>query len=137
MTKTYAEMQSLKTFEERFSYLSLSGMVGEFTFGSHRELNQIFYRSPQWKEVRRKAILRDDGCDLAVPGMVITKHVYVHHINPITEDDILNHNPEIYSLNNLVCVSFATHNAIHYGDKNSLPALPIERKPNDTCPWRN
>lgn len=137
MRKTYEELVLLNTFEERFDYLSLSGGIGERTFGSHRELNQIFYKSSQWEEVRRRVILRDDGCDLAIPGMVIPRYAYIHHLNPITEEDILNHNPEIFSLNNLVCTSLATHNAIHYGSKESLPKPMITRKPNDTCPWRN
>ena len=136
MTRTYEELIQLETFEERFNYLSLLGSVGERTFGSHRELNQIFYKSPEWERVRRKVILRDDGCDLAIPGMVIPRYVYIHHLNPITEDDILKHNPALFSLNNLICVSFDTHNAIHYGNKSSLPVTPVERKPNDTCPWR-
>lgn len=137
MTKTYEELILLKTFEERFEYLSMSGKIGDPTFGSHRGLNQMLYTSPEWKEIRRKVILRDNGCDLALPGYQISTRAYIHHINPITEDDILNHSPEIFSLNNLVCVSFKTHNAIHYGNKEGISRDPVIRRPNDTCPWRN
>lgn len=137
MTKTYEELICLKTFEERFEYLSLCCKVGERTFGSHRMLNQALYSSPEWKEIRRKVILRDNGCDLALDGYQISGRAYIHHINPLTENDILDRSLEVFSLNNLVCVSFTTHNAIHYGNKEVIVKDPVVRRPNDTCPWRN
>lgn len=135
--KTYTECISLPTFEERFDYLKLSGGVGMETFGSSRYLNQIFYGTPEWKKIRRDVIARDEGCDLAHRDRPINTKIYIHHINPITVDDILNRKESLFDLENLISVSFNTHNAIHYGDKNLLiPSAPIERKPFDQAPWR-
>ena len=134
--KSYKQMQQLKTFEERFEYLKLQGIAFAETFGHDRYLNQMFYRSDKWKSVRDRVILRDEGCDLGMEGYEIVDAVIVHHINPITEQDILDDTPILYDLNNLICCSHNTHNAIHYGDAGLLPKAPIERKPFDTCPWR-
>lgn len=136
MNKSYKQMRQLKTFEERFEYLKLQGIAFAETFGRDRYLNQMFYRSDKWKSVRDKVILRDEGCDLGMMGYEIVDAVIVHHINPITEQDILDDTPILYDLNNLICCSLNTHNAIHYGDTSLLPKAPIERKPFDTCPWR-
>ena len=136
MRKTYTEMCSLPTFEERFRYLQLNGAVGSATFGSARYLNQALYKSDLWKRTKRKVILRDNGCDLGIEGREIMDKVYVHHINPISAEDILNRNPVIFDPENLVTVSLNTHNAIHYSSEDILVKLLEERKPNDTCPWR-
>lgn len=140
MTKSnnlsYSEMNKLQTFDERFKYLKQFGVVGESTFGGSRQLNQALYSSSEWKRTRRDAIIRDNGCDLGMPDRPIHGSVYIHHINPITPEDILNRNPKIFDLDNIVCVSFNTHQAIHFGDENLLPSNGVERKPNDTCPWR-
>lgn len=135
MIKSYSELIRLKTFEERFEYLKLSGRVSESTFSGHRMLNQILYNSDEWKEIRRKVILRDEGCDLALSGFEIFGKVMIHHINPITIDDIKFKRPCVYELENLVCCSFSTHQLIHYGAQPPQTAF-AERKPYDTCPWR-
>lgn len=136
--KTYSEMLQFKTIEERFRYLRLKGRVGEETFGCHRLVNQQLYtRDPRWKSFRNKIIIRDNGCDLAIPEFQIYSRIIVHHINPLTMDMFMNNDPLIFDPENVVCVSFNTHQAIHYGDINLLPQLPIERKKNDTCLWRN
>lgn len=138
MNRTYSELIKLKTFEERFDYLKLNGTVGKDTFGFDRYMNQLLYHnSKEWKAVRRKVIVRDNGCDLGVEGYDILGKILVHHLNPITIDDIKNRSPTIFDLNNLICVSHNTHNAIHYGDENLLVKAPIERKLNDTCPWKH
>lgn len=137
MNKTYFELSGLKTYEERFEYAKLSGVVGQDTFGSRRYLNQILYRTPEWKEIRRKVIMRDNGCDLGMSGYEICGQILVHHLNPITVDDILSRSANVFDLNNLICVSLNTHNAIHYGDKDLLILPPIERSANDTCPWKH
>ena len=138
MNRTYSELIKLKTFEERFDYLKLNGTVGKDTFGFDRYMNQLLYHnSKEWKAVRRKVIVRDNGCDLGVEGYDILGKILVHHLNPITKDDIKNRSPTIFDLNNLICVSHNTHNAIHYGDENLLVKAPIERKLNDTCPWKH
>lgn len=138
MNKSYQELSRLKTFQERFDYLKLSGSVGSETFGYDRWLNQTLYRSYRWKKFRREIIIRDEGCDLGVDGYVINdpRGIFVHHINPITIEDIENDNDLLFDPNNVICTSFDTHQAIHYGDESSLPLLPIERRPFDTCPWR-
>lgn len=137
MTKSYSELIKIPSFEERFRYLQLKGYVGDATFGSHRHLSQTLYRNPEWRSVRNKVILRDNGCDLAHPDFEIQgQAAYVHHINPITIEDILAKRSIVFDLDNLITVSFQTHQAIHYGSEDLLPKLPIERKPNDTCPWR-
>lgn len=135
--KTYSECIALPTFEERFEYLKLSGGVGMETFGSSRYLNQIFYGTPEWKRARRDVIARDEGCDLAHPDRPINTKIYVHHINPITVDDILQRRDFLFDPENLISISFNTHNAVHYGDASLLiPSKPIERKPFDQAPWR-
>lgn len=137
ITRTYSELVKLKTFEERFEYLKLNGDVGSVTFGFDRYLNQIFYRSPEWASVRMKVILRDNGFDLGIQGYEIRGRVYIHHMNPIEEEDLLKHSLTILDPEYLICVSHNTHNAIHYGDKNSLESREfVERHENDTCPWR-
>lgn len=134
-TKSYHEMRQLHTFEERFEYLKLRGGVGIDTFGPDRWINQNFYRSKEWKDVRNRVIIRDEGCDLAVPEFVIGDRIYIHHINPITVSDF--DNPDaLLDLDNLVCVSFETHQAIHYGTADYLKISGLtERKPNDTKVW--
>ena len=136
MMKTYSELILLPTFAERFQYLKLKGAVGKETFGKSRYLNQLLYRSPEWKKVRRDVIIRDGGCDLGVADCPIDGRVYIHHMNPITEDDILNRNPKIFDPDNLISVSFRTHQAIHYGSDKMMKELEfIERTPGDTKLW--
>ena len=134
--KTYSELILLPTFEERFEYLRLNGAVGKDTFGYDRYLNQVFYTSYEWKKIRDQIIIRDNGCDLGIPGREIGRRIYIHHINPLRKDDIVSHSEYLRNPEFLICASFETHNAIHYGDINLLPRDPVERKPNDTCPWR-
>lgn len=136
MNRSYSELMTLQTFEERFEYLKLNGVVGKETFGFDRILNQILYKNPKWRRKRNDIIIRDNGCDLGIEGREIYGPVTVHHINPITVEDILNDNPIVYDDENLICVTQNTHNAIHYSDDNILVKDPIERKPNDTCPWK-
>lgn len=136
MNKSYLEMIQLPTFEERYEYLKLGGLVGEETFGYDRYLNQVLYRSSEWKRFRRDIILRDNGCDLACAGYDIIGKVLIHHINPITIDDITNRNSCLFDPNNVISTSLNTHNAIHYGDAELLMTGPIERTKNDTCPWK-
>ena len=136
MSKSYSELMRLETFEERFDYLKLSARIGEDTFGCERYLNQLFYRSPEWQRFRRQVIIRDDGNDLGIEGRDIGKRIEVHHINPITVKDIEEQNECLFDMENVICTSPRTHKAIHYGDKSLLPSDPIERKPNDTCPWK-
>lgn len=136
MYKTYSELIKIRSFEDRFIYLNLAGIVGEVTFGGHRNLNQILYQTERWKRTRREVILRDNGCDLAHEDYPIGRSVYIHHINPISVEDILEERPCVFDLENLVCVSFKTHNAIHYGTEDLLSRGPVIRTKNDTCPWR-
>lgn len=136
-TKSYHEAITLPTFEERFAYLKLAGKVGIETFGNERRQNQKFYRSMTWKHIRDEAIIRDDACDLAIPGLQMQRRLLVHHIIPITIDDIMDNDPLVTDLDNLICVSFDTHEALHYGDPKLLPKhIFAERKPNDTTPWK-
>ena len=135
--RTYSELSKLKTFKERFEYLKLDGLIGEETFGWDRYLNQVFYKSPEWKSTRDKIIVRDNGRDLGVEGYDIFGKIIIHHMNPMSLGDIANRNPDIFNPEYLICVSHGTHNAIHYGDANQLNLGPIERTANDTCPWRN
>lgn len=136
MIKTYSHLITLPTFMERFEYLAIGGRVGEATFGSKRYLNQALYTSDEWKHIRDKAIIRDDGCDLGVPGMDIGGRIYIHHLNPITLEDIERRRPWIFDLDNLVCVSQRTHEAIHYGDARLLIFnQSTERSPGDTRLW--
>lgn len=137
MIKTYSECIALPTYIERFRYLSLKGVVGEETFGFDRYLNQRLYQhSSEWKSAREKAIIRDFGCDLAIEDRQIFDKIYVHHINPVTMEDVIANNPILFNLENLICTSFRMHNAIHYGDENLLLKEPITRRINDTAPWR-
>ena len=135
--KTYSELITIPTFEERFEYLQLKGSVGKDTFGYARHLNQVLYRSPEWKRLRNKIIIRDCGCDLACDGYDIHSKVLIHHLNPITVEDVLARSRKVFDPDNLVCVSHNTHNAIHYGDVDLLITGPIIRTKNDTCPWRH
>lgn len=135
--KTYSELIQLPTFEERYRYLQLNGAVGKETFGYDRYLNQILYNSSDWKRLRRDIIIRDNGCDLASEGFEIFGRILIHHINPITVEDIVNRNPIVFDPENLICTTHNTHLAIHYGDESLLITAPIERKPNDMCPWRH
>lgn len=134
--KTYQELCQLKTFEERFLYLLVGGKVGEETFGRDRYLNQLLYTSLEWRSLRRKIIERDKGCNLGVEGLEIFGPITIHHIEPITVEDVINRSPKVLNRNNLICVADDTHKAIHYGDKNYLITLPVERTPGDTCPWK-
>ena len=134
--RTYTELVQLKTFEERYEYLRLGGIVGQDTFGFDRYLNQRFYRSPEWKQIRRDVIIRDEGRDLAMEGYELDKGIYVHHMNPITAKDLVDVTDWLLNPEYLVCVSKRTHDAIHFGDKSLLPELPKERTLNDMCPWK-
>lgn len=134
--KCYSELITIPTFIERFRYLKLRGIVGEETFGYDRYLNQILYKTPEWRTFRRDIILRDGGRDLACEGYDIYERIIIHHINPITVEDVLKRHPKIFDPENVVCTVLNTHNAIHYGDESLLWTEPVERVPNDTCPWR-
>lgn len=136
MNKCYSELITIPTFIERYRYLRLGGKVGEDTFGFDRYLNQIFYKDPEWIRTRDLVIIRDGGCDLAMPDREILSRILVHHINPITKEDIINRDPKLFDLENLISTVKNTHDAIHYGDENLLIIEPIERSQNDTCPWR-
>ena len=136
MSKTYSELITFDTFQERFEYLRIRGFVGKETFGRDRYLNQTLYRSKEWRQFRNRVIIRDNGCDLGIDGRDIFDHVIIHHINPIGLEDIVNRAPCVFDMNNVICVSHDTHNAIHYGDGQYLSTIPQERKPGDTCPWR-
>lgn len=133
--RTYSELSQISDFLERFNYLKIGSQVGVATFGYDRYLNQAFYNSAEWKHVRDQVITRDLGCDMALQGYEIHGKIYIHHINPMTMQDIEESNPDILNPEYLVCVTHTTHNAIHYGDQNLLPHLPIERKPGDTKLW--
>lgn len=135
--KRYSELSTIPTYEERFQYLQLKGAVGNDTFGYDRYLNQILYNSPEWKRLRNQIIIRDNGRDLGCEGYEIYGRILIHHMNPITVEDIVSRNPIVFDPENLICVSHSTHNAIHYGDKNLLIMAPVERTKNDTCPWRH
>lgn len=134
--RTYSELMKLPTFEERFQYLKLNGAVGQDTFGFERYLNQTFYRSKEWKRIRDYVIIRDNGCDLAMDDREICDRIYIHHMNPIIANDILNESEFLLDPEYLICTTQRTHNAIHYGDESLLYQGPIERTPNDTCPWK-
>lgn len=134
--RTYSELSQLETFEERYNYLRLNGVVGLDTFGFDRYLNQAFYQSQEWKRTRDIVILRDNGCDLGVDGFVIYGNIYIHHMNPITLEDIRERNESLFNPEYLICTTHSTHNAIHYGDESLLISSPVVRTKNDTCPWR-
>lgn len=135
-TKSYSELIKLPTFADRLDYLTLSSKVGAQTFGDDRYLNQILYHDPEWKRIRKYVISRDNGCDLAHEDFPIFDRVYIHHINPITPDDILNRSSKVFDMENLVCVSFNTHQLIHYGLQSDDMKTPTVRTENDTIPWR-
>lgn len=137
MVRSYSELISLETFIERYLYLKLNGKVGEDTFGFDRYLNQEFYqKDDEWKRIRNHVIIRDLGCDLGVKGREIQGKILVHHLNPIAKEDILLRTRRLLDPENLICTTKQTHDAIHYGDENLLIKDPVERRPNDTCPWR-
>ena len=136
--RTYTELSKLKTFRERFDYLKLDGRIGEDTFGFDRYLNQYFYQTPEWRKIRDIVIVRDNGNDLGIDGFSLGKrNIIIHHMNPIRANDIRQHNDDILNPEFLICVSRLTHQAIHYGNEELLPAEPVERTQNDTCPWKH
>ena len=134
--KCYSELIALPTFKERYEYLRLRGNVGVDTFGFDRYLNQNFYRSAEWKRIRDQVIVRDNGCDLGIEDRMIPGRILIHHMNPITEKDLLYGTEFLMNPEYLICVSHITHNAIHYGDDSLLIPEPIVRTKNDTCPWK-
>lgn len=134
--RTYKELIQLPTFEERFDYLAIGGMIGEDTFGFDRYLNQKFYRSKEWKQIRDHVIVRDMGCDLGVEGYELYGKIIIHHMNPIAARDIVEVTDILLNPDYLISTSPNTHNAIHFGSKDILPKAPTERRPNDTCPWK-
>ena len=135
--RTYSELIQLPTFEERFDYLRLDGVVGKDTFGFDRYLNQQFYRSSEWKRIRNQVIVRDNGCDLGIDEYEIHGRILIHHMNPISIEDLQYMSDLLMDPEYLICVSHRTHNAIHYGDESLIVTAPIERSQNDTCPWRH
>lgn len=134
--RTYSELLKLPTWNERFKYLKLEAQIGNETFGQNRFLNQDFYRSPEWRRLRDYIILRDNGCDLGIEGMEIHGPIYIHHMNPISDSDIIHQSDYLIDPEYLISVSFQTHNGIHYGGIDLVEDTYVERKPNDTCPWR-
>ena len=136
MIRTYSELSKLKTLDERFQYLRLDGKIGEVLFGYARYLNQTFYSGSKWKKVRREVIIRDKGNDLGVEGYQIPGFIYVHHMNPLTIEQLKNNDPMLWDPENLISVSSKMHEAITWGDESLLPKEPIIRKPNDTVPWK-
>lgn len=133
--RTYRELSRLETLEERYKYLQLHGHVGDPTFGFDRHVNQLFYRSQQWRQLRNHVIVRDNGCDLGIEGWEIHEGVYIHHMNPMTLADIRDGDPSILDPEFLICVSHKTHNAIHYGTERQLPRPLVERRRGDTKLW--
>lgn len=133
--RSYSEVRRLRSLEERFEYLALRGQVGEVTFGSERYVNQSFYRSREWRSIREEVIIRDDGCDLGIPGYEIHGNIIIHHMNPMSVADIVHGNDDILDPDYLICVTLATHNAIHYGDATLLSRKFVERRPGDTKLW--
>lgn len=132
--RSYDELSELQLFDERFEYLKLGGQVGSSTFGFDRWLNQRFYKSYDWMQIRDYVIVRDEGCDLGIPGYEIRSNLHVHHMNPVSKNDVLYHSDEILDPNFLITVSLRTHNAIHYGT-NILPREPVSRSFGDTTLW--
>lgn len=133
--RSYRELRRLETFDERFDYLSLKGVVGKTTFGFDRYLNQQFYRSREWRLLRDKVILRDEGCDLGIPGYEIHSKLLIHHMNPVMKEEIIHRDPDLLNPDFLITTTIQTHNAIHYGDKSLLPRLFVERRRGDTKLW--
>lgn len=136
MIRTYTELLKFETFEERYRYLRLDGKVGEETFGFDRWLNQKFYKDPEWLAIRNEVIVRDNGCDLGIEDREIYSRIIIHHMNPITKNDIIKRSDFLLNPEYLICTSKSTHDAIHYGDEGLLFQMPVERRRNDTCPWR-
>lgn len=136
MIRCYSELKRIESFRERYRYLKLSGIVGESTFGFDRYLNQLLYGSKRWKKTRNDIIIRDEACDLGVEGYEVRHRIMVHHMNPITIEDVELDRDIIYDPENLICTSMNTHNAIHFGDESLIPKPPIVRRKNDTCPWK-
>lgn len=134
--RTYSELIALPTYEERYEYLKLDGIVGKETFGFDRYLNQIFYKSDEWLSIRDEVIARDNGCDLGIKGRDIFNRILIHHMNPITKEDIMSRSKFLLDPEYLICTSKLTHDAIHYGNKKNLILDPVVRFKNDTCPWR-
>lgn len=137
MIKTYSELIRFKTLEERYRYLWIGGRVGEETFGFDRWMNQVFYKDPRWRDIRDEVITRDNGCDLGLEGYDIHGKIFVHHMNPVTKDDILYNFDSLLNPEFLISTSKRTHDAIHYGNEDLLPQSPIVRTRNDTCPWKH
>ena len=135
--RTYSELSKLKTFRERYEYLKLDGTIGEETFGFDRYINQMFYKSEEWKRIRNYVITRDNGCDLGIQDRkIVDSVILVHHMNPITKEDIINKNEILLDPEYLITTIKPTHDAIHYGDENLLAEDLIVRSKNDTCPWK-
>lgn len=130
--RSYSELSQIDTFDERFRYLALKGRVGAETFGHERRLNQEFYHSYQWRRIRRLVLLRDNDCDLGIDGYDIPSGLHIHHMNPVTIDDLMDGNPEVHDPEFLISTTQLTHNAIHYGDERQLPRSFTERRPGDT-----
>lgn len=137
MIRNYTDLSKLRTFEERYRYLRLSGTVGIATFGFDRYLNQRFYCSREWKHIRDQVIVRDGACNLGIEGHELQGRIYIHHMNPILAKDIELQTEYLLDPEYLITTSFETHNAIHYGDETQLVKAPVERTKNDTCPWRH
>ena len=137
MIRTYSELITLPTFEERYEYLKIGGTVGEETFGFDRYLNQSFYKTKEWLRIRDHVIVRDQGCDLAMIDREIRGKILIHHMNPITKEDIVRRSKYLLDPEYLICTVKNTHDAIHYGNESLLIKAPIERQKNDTCPWRH
>lgn len=137
MIKTYSELIRFKTLEERYRYLRIGGRVGEETFGFDRWMNQVFYKDPRWRDIRDDVITRDNGCDLGLEGYDIHGKIFVHHMNPVTKDDMLYNFDSLLNPEFLISTSKRTHDAIHYGNEDLLPQRPIVRTRNDTCPWKH
>lgn len=133
--RSYSELRALSTFADRFRYLALKGSVGDPTFGSERYVNQHFYRSREWKQARTEVIARDEACDLGIDGYEIYDRVYIHHMNPMTVNEIADGDDRILDPEYLICVTHRTHNAIHYGDESQIPREFVERRPGDTKLW--
>ena len=135
--RSYHELRKLNTFEERYDYLRIGGVVGETTFGFDRYLNQALYTSKEWKRFRNAVIIRDNGCDLGIEGRdILGDRIIIHHLNPLTVNDVRDRSPALFDMDNVICVSFNTHQAIHFGDESLLPKDPVFRRPNDFCPWK-
>jgi hypothetical protein len=135
MIKRYSEVSELDTFLERYKYLALGGSVGRSTFGFDRHINQKFYKSREWRDLRHFVIVRDEACDLGVRGHDIFGRVLIHHMNPLSVDDIVHGDEDLLNPEFLICVTHDTHNAIHYGDEGLLPRPFVPRRPGDTKLW--